>query len=350
MKLKPERRYLHVAVCLEHYILVLGGNRCETIKMLTYDVHTALPANVIWMYNIYTGQWRKHTIPYTEKAPYAIRGGSAVTVESVVYVYFRKLESNSDRVTNALWKLNRNSEGCFAWDDIVTTEIMKVPSPRSSCTAWNYSEKLWLFGGYGAPPTGYLNDHGDFLDDENNQLLCFNPSCNEWTNPKCAGTVPAPCSHHATAIHKNIVWLYGGRNGTNVYFNDLYQLNMHCLTWTNIQISHPKPSELACCSLNITSCNQLVLHGGAYRSGYRLHTSSDTWILDLPTQTWRLYKSTKDHPRDNHTGTTGLNGCAIIIGGFRRVGYDDYTTTFHVMLHPKSLQQLAIQCVFQYKN
>ena len=56
---EPERRYLHVAVCLEHYILVLFGNRCETIKILTYDVHTALPANVIWMYNLYTGQWRK---------------------------------------------------------------------------------------------------------------------------------------------------------------------------------------------------------------------------------------------------------------------------------------------------
>ena len=126
---------------------------------------------------------------------------------------------------------------------------------------------------------------------------------------------------------------------------------MHSLTWTQIHISQPKPQELYCCSLNVISDKQLVLHGGAYSNRDRYHTSNDTWILNLPTQTWRLCKSAKDHSRDSHTGTTGLNGCAIIIGGGKdpRESYIDYTTTFHVMLYTKSLQQLAIQTIFQHK-
>ena len=42
----------------------------------------------------------------------------------------------------------------------------------------------------------------------------------------------------------------------------------------------------------------------------------------------------------------------IITGGGKdpQESQDDYTTTFHVMLAPKSLQQLAIQNVFKHKN
>ena len=63
------------------------------------------------------------------------------------------------------------------------------PSPRSEPSGWEYAENLWIFGGDGPSPDGYLYDYVDFHEQgENNQLLHFDPSRVEWTNPECFGT------------------------------------------------------------------------------------------------------------------------------------------------------------------
>ena len=213
-------------------------------------------------------------------------------------------------------------------------------------------------GGRGKSPVGYLNDCGNFDTStrNNNQLLCFNPSCNEWTSLRCTGSVPSPRSCCASAIMRHKVWLYGGDIGRHEGTDELLELNMHLRTWTQIQIHEPKPQALYCFSLNVLSDNTLVLHGGAQplpNGGNHRHLAlSNTWILNTSTQTWRQYKSTKDHSRESHEGITGLTGCVIITGGVKDPGesYYVYTTTFHVMLAPKRLQQLAMQTVFKYRN
>ena len=256
-----------------------------------------------------------------------------------------------------MWTLTRISDGSFAWDEIVTTSNKDAPSPRCFYTGWEYSGNLWIFGGYGLSPVGYLNECGDFDAStfRNNQLLCFNSSCNEWTNPECTGPVPSPRECYASAILGHKVWLYGGLNGGNHEIDELLELSMHSLSWTQIQINEPKPQELSCCTLNVILESTLVLHGGAQKvngRNYTYKTLSDTWILNLSTQTWRQYKSMEDHSRDSHEGITGLNDCVVITGGVKdpQENYDDYATIFHVMLAPKSLQQLAMQSVFQHRN
>ena len=206
-------------------------------------------------------------------------------------------------------------------------------------------------------PVGYLNDSGDFdaLTHCNNQLLCLNPLCNEWTNPECKGSVPSPRECCASSIMRHKVWLYGGVNGGNHAIDELLECSMFSLTWTQIQIHEPKPKGRFYCTLNVISDSTLVLHGGVWKAdggNHSYRTSSDTWILDLSTQTWRQYKSTEDHSRDSHKGIRGLNGGVVITGGAKdpKENYDDYTTIFHVMLAPKSLQQLAMQSVFKHRN
>ena len=350
---EPQRRFGHVTVCMGHYMLLFGGTWREDGQDLQL-----LPIDVIWMYNLYTEEWKKNIIPTKERAPHARHRTHAEVIESVIYMFGGSKGRFSKDVTNEMWTLTRNSDGSFAWDEIVTTRNTDAPSPRESHTGWEYSGNLWIFGGYGPSPVGYLNECGDFdaTTGCNNQLLCFNPLCNEWTNPKCTGSVPSSRCGCASAIWKHKAWLYGGYiswyNGTD----ELLELNMHSLTWTQIQIHEPKPQALCCCTLTMISDSTLVLHGGAQllTNGvfHNYKTSSDTWILDLSTQTWRQYISTTDHSRACHKGMTGLNGCVIITGGGKdpRESHDDYTTTFHVMLAAKSLQELAMQSVFKHKN
>ena len=99
---------------------------------------------------------------------------------------------------------------------------------------------------------------------------------------------------------------------------------------------------------------KLLLHCGADYDDIEL---SDTWILDLPSQTWRQYVSDKDHPRSGHTSSRGLDNNVIIIGGvydnpniFNNNQLSKYKTVFYVIVEPKSLQQLTLQVICKHKS
>ena len=324
----------HVAVRLDHYILVFGG------------VHGERCSFPIWMYNLYTEQWSTHWSLQTEHGPSQMVNACAVAITDDVYMFGGR-DPVTDYWSNTLWKLSKSLKGLFTWCK-VRTKNMNLPSPRDRFTGWEYAGNLWIFGGRGDLPDGYLNDHGEISTrgiTRNNQLLCFNPSSEEWTNPECSGQVPTPRGAHATATIRDKVWLYGGYHFPTV-LDDFYQLTMSTLVWTQIQTGQPKPRELGLCSLNAITDEQLVLHGGS--AGYNIYAVNDTWIFHLPSQTWKkLDTSKKDYHRMSHTASVGINGSVIIIGGTLNFFscYDIYTDTFNIRLEPKSLQQLALQTI-----
>ena len=108
---------------------------------------------------------------------------------------------------NDLWQMTITSEGCLNWEKNKTKKS-KAPSSRCYHTGWEYTGNLWIFGGMAKVErlaAQYLNDHGDFVNGYNNQLLCFSPPNLEWTNPKQYGSVPPPLAGHSTAIIKDTV-------------------------------------------------------------------------------------------------------------------------------------------------
>ena len=191
--------YGHVAVRLQNYVLVFAGTslidpRCKDIK------------RYIWAYNLYTEQWRKYRIPGSQNTPNAEKfRTSAVAIGTDVYMF-------GGWVSNYFWRLNINKNRCFTWTKMPEKAKSETPSPREGHSAWEYVEKLWIFGGCKISPSrGFLKEHGD---DPNtgtfkNQLLCYDPGNNTWKNPKCFGDVPCPRIRHATATITNKIFLYG---------------------------------------------------------------------------------------------------------------------------------------------
>ena len=180
-------------------------------------------------------------------------------------------------------------------------------------------------------------------------ITCFvlNPSNEEWTNPQCHGMVPEPRAQHATTKCQDKVWLYGVFDYVNA-FHDLHELNMHSCTWTIIETQQMQPQAYVSCILSTMSENKLVLHGG---KNDNWKTLSDTWILDLETETWKQYSS--DTPRSCHTGSQGINNSVIIIGGILGIDYMDqhesvYKPIFFILTELKSLQQLAMQKIHKH--
>ena len=338
------QRSRHSAVYLDNCVIIIGGSR---------EDYTPLPTNVIWMYNLHTEEWRNHVIPKhvieETGAPGPFFCSVAVAIHGVVYT-FGGLNNCDLRERNALWTLNETNLECFTWNFIKVQHAKESPSPRYGHTGWEYAGKLWVFGGKGDSPKHYLNNNGDIAVDfvaRNNQLLCYDPSIQRWTNPQCFGAVPSPRSDHASTIVNDKVWLFGGHSDFLTPNGDIFELTMPSLTWAQIQTGQPGPQARICCTLTAVTGNQLVLHGGGHGHYGFL---GDTWIMDLTTHSWIQYTSRKDHLRSYHSGSVGLNNNVIIIGG-ERERYDTCEShdIFHVMLEAKSLQQLATQTIYKHQ-
>ena len=354
---EPQKMWGHAAVRLNHYIVVIGGKG----EMRSVIKRETLINNEVWMYNLYTEQWRMCDMLQGSKASPAsiIDGACIVAVVTEAYVFGGRNRVSSGQGVQGtisvgdLWQMTITPEGCLNWGKIKTKKP-KAPSSRCFHTGWEYAGNLWIFGGMAKTeqlPAQYLNDHGDFVTGYNNQLLCFSPPNLEWTNPKQYGSVPSPRAGHSTTIIKDTVWLYGGCINRSVY-NGLYKLNMHSLTWTYVHSSGTHPEHRVLCTLCAISDKQLVLHGGKKLRGDVLH---DTLILDISSQIWRQHiTSVKDHPRCGHTSSPGINCDLVIIGG--RHGATDpeipNSSTFHVTLEPvaKSLQQLTLQIIYRHHH
>ena len=126
----------HVAVRLSNCIFVFGGEFMDEKK-------GPLSLRAIWMYNLYTEQWRKHVIPYRNLAPPPSRDSCAVAVGSDIYMFGGYLYRDGD--TNSLWKLTISATGCFVWSQIIDKNQEKTPSPRSDHSGWEYAGKVWPF-------------------------------------------------------------------------------------------------------------------------------------------------------------------------------------------------------------
>ena len=298
------------------------------------------------MYNLYTEQWNKHGIPAGTMAPPPTHAACAVAIDSDIYMFGGISMKTPANRTNDLWKLSRTANACFEWSKIEILSEGKSPSPRSRHSGWEYDGKLWTFGGSGRYPIGFLNDHGDydFQFSLNNQLLCFDPTCQEWMNPKCSGCVPPPVADHANIIITDNVWQFGGYTGASFKgCDELYELNMRSLFWTKIETRYPQPSDQIFCSFTALTNTHLVLHGECNDEN-----DHQTYILDLSTLSWKKLNFVEDLPRTSHTCTRNINSNGVVIG-VKSIGDQAYPIldNVYVMLGTKSLQQLAIQTIHQ---
>ena len=328
-----------VVVQLKNYIMIIGSSNF-------YRKDDELDMD-IWMYNIYIERWRKYAIPDHKDVPPRTRHACAVAVGTDIYKFGGFQDGrNAWGVTNALWKLTTSPEGCFNWGAVTFQRNSKLPSPRQCSSAWEYANCLWVFGGYDIDKNGsprplakYLNSHGIFQPGFgvtfNNQLLCYDPSDHLWMNPQCFGEVPSPRESHGTSIIRHKVWLIGGNDSEMNILEDFFELNMISRTWTKIQTGHPRP-QVRIPFFSTLSENQLLLHAGGEKN-------PRTWIMDLPSQTWKMIKLIK--PKKVCPASTafiGINRCIILIKAAM--------PTSCVRLEPKSLQQLASQTIYKHSS
>ena len=306
-----------------------------------------------WIYNLWTEQWKKCPTNVLTRGPEFM---CIVPIGAVMYSY------GGGSTFSDVYKVTQDMDGAFDWTMIYMKKKQK-PSPRFGHCGWEYGDKMWIFGGWGLSPVGYLNDYGDFHGEfaasgsfgrfgVNNQLLSYDPSKRSWMNMECSGEIPSPRKYASLAKINYKVWLFGGMTSLGPD-DELYELNMYRLVWTHIHTGTPKPriftetfQDPMIGSISLlapVTANQLVLHGNSVEG-------KSTWVFDVESKQWRQYPTGVKCDCWSYccTGACGLNGDVIISEFHQDTGCNK--PIFSVMLEPKSLQQLAMVIIHQNKT
>jgi N-acetylneuraminic acid mutarotase len=143
------------------------------------------------------------------------------------------------------WMSGSNlANGAPVYGTLGVASSKSIPGARGSATSWtDHGGNLWLFGGWGLDSSGNL--WGDL-----NDLWEFNPSSNIWTwiNGSNSANVHGVYGTQGVASNNNVpsarssaiswidgggnLWLFGGSNGVETLFNDLWEFNPTNDTWT----------------------------------------------------------------------------------------------------------------------
>ena len=338
--------YAHVVASIERNILVFGG-AYHNGKVDKYYSH-----HIIHMFNLDSEKWFRHVIPDTQTVPPAAMWACAAAVGNEVFKFGGARQNKYKPCredTNALWKLTRGKSS-FEWVEIQLDDKHTTPSPRRMACAWEFNGKFWAFGGLGPKPAGYLSVHGEWSSYSycsytlyySNQLLSYDPVVGTWSDVQSLGAVPSPRDEYAITKAADTVFLYGGRPA----IDELYKLEMHTLTWTQIQPVGPdEPLGRRRHTLTTLTPNLLVLHGGFCGMGGGI--CEDTWLFDVPSCTWKK-KDEENGFRADHIAFQG-NSNVIILGGNTlfdgSVANVFYVSTYY---EPTGLVELALRTV--HKN
>ena len=269
---------------------------------------------------------------------------------------------------------NTNDVYCLDFKTRRWEKLAPKGHPPLKCdklTSWTFEGKVYLFGGYGPPPTqdgrsGISWQVDELLDDVgfrargwNNQLVVYNPETNEWEWPNTYGEAPGPRAAHAADVNveERYVLVFGGRFGPN-RMNDLYHLNLDTLKWTMLQPATDDdlaydfscPIGRSWHTLSHVSGNNFIVFGG-YSS--KELTLGDCWKFhlnprDFSRSYWKRMRYLESKERRIWHKSVLVNGTVMAVGGFgtkcpvgsSRVNHG--AGIVHLQMSPRSLQSLAL--------
>ncbi|CAD8212285.1 unnamed protein product [Paramecium octaurelia] len=160
------------------------------------------------------------------------------------------------------------------------------PQPLDSYSSAVYSDKLFIFGGF------YTSD----ICKHSNELYSFNFNLNNWIKlNRSKGRQPLPRDASSIAIHNQILYMFGGKNG-DIRFNDLWQFDLSKQEWNSIPIcgSSDIPMNRSGHSL-VAYEGQLVLFGGIHDITWEL---DDLLTFNISKQEWKTINQDTSRRKD----------------------------------------------------
>uniref|UniRef100_A0A182WF10 F-box domain-containing protein n=1 Tax=Anopheles minimus TaxID=112268 RepID=A0A182WF10_9DIPT len=166
----------------------------------------------------------------------------------------------------------------LCWKEIVHDSTPRIAA-RFAHASSLHRNSMYVFGGASSYDTTF------------NDLWKFDLSRREWIRPISMGTYPSPKAGATLVCHNDLLILYGGwRHAYTQYhmctlIDELHVYNTVENRWTiHNQAFEPPPMTGHSATVHH---NQMVLFGGYQNCKDNLRTSNDLWVLDLERLVWK---------------------------------------------------------------
>ncbi|XP_049298796.1 F-box only protein 42 [Anopheles funestus] len=166
----------------------------------------------------------------------------------------------------------------LCWKEILHESTPRIAARFAHATSL-HRNSMYVFGGASSYDTTF------------NDLWKFDLSRREWIRPISMGTYPSPKAGASLVCHNDLLVLYGGWRHAYTPFHmctlidELHVYNIVENRWTiHNQAYGPPPMTGHSATVHH---NQMILFGGYQNNMENLRTSNDIWVLDLERLVWK---------------------------------------------------------------
>ncbi|KAI0506170.1 hypothetical protein F5B22DRAFT_475654 [Xylaria bambusicola] len=143
----------------------------------------------------------------------------------------------------------------------------KVPPARTNHSMITYNDKMYLFGG--------TNGFQWF-----NDVWCYDPPTNKWSQLDCIGYIPSPREGHSAALIEDVMYIFGGRTEEGTDLGDLAAFRITSRRWYTFQNMGPTPSPRSGHSMTAVGKSIVVVGGEPSSATNQVNDLSLVYVLD----------------------------------------------------------------------
>ncbi|EOO01890.1 putative kelch domain-containing protein [Phaeoacremonium minimum UCRPA7] len=130
-----------------------------------------------------------------------------------------------------------------------------------------FNDKMYLFGG--------TNGFQWF-----NDVWCYDPTTNLWSQLDCIGYIPVPREGHAASIVDDVMYIFGGRTEDGADLGDLAAFRITSRRWYTFQNMGPSPSPRSGHSMTTVGKSVVVVGGEPSSAATAVNDLALVYLLD----------------------------------------------------------------------
>ncbi|TLS21849.1 uncharacterized protein PpBr36_09272 [Pyricularia pennisetigena] len=293
----PGPRVGHASLLVGNAFIVYGGDT----KIDEADVLD----ETLYLLNTSTRQWSR-SLPAGPR-PSGRYGHSLNILGSKIYIFGGQVEGYFMNDL-AAFDLNQLQMQDNRWEMLLQNSdsggppVGTVPPARTNHTMITYNDKMYLFGG--------TNGFQWF-----NDVWCYDPATNSWSQLDCIGYIPIPREGHAASLVDDVMYIFGGRTEEGADLGDLAAFRITSRRWYTFQNMGPSPSPRSGHSMTTVGKAVVVVGGEPSTAAtavndlgliYMLDTTKIRYPNDSQIQTSQRQQGTRRPSTSNSNEAGGM--------------------------------------------
>ncbi|KAG6001376.1 hypothetical protein E4U21_004409 [Claviceps maximensis] len=253
----PGPRVGHASLLVGNAFIVYGGDT----KIEESDVLD----QTLYLLNTSTRHWSR-ALPAGTRPP-GRYGHSLNILGSKIYIFGGQVDGYFMNDLSA-FDLNQLQSPNYMWEILLQCDgSPQTPAARTNHSMITYNDKMYLFGG--------TNGFQWF-----NDMWCYDPASNSWSQLDCIGYIPAAREGHAAAIVDNVMYVFGGRTEEGTDLGDLAAFRITSRRWYTFQNMGPSPSPRSGHSMTTVGKSVVVLGGEPSSATTTINDLGIMYVLD----------------------------------------------------------------------